>query len=103
MGLESSSYEILVISDADSFWPADILKTVMPYMSNDGIGAVTGRGVPLKFRESWIIKAEESYLSLINLLRLGESKIHSTIRFEGCFCVFKNGKECTARSKAVQH
>jgi len=28
-------------------------------------------------------------LGLINLLRLGESKIHSTIRFEGCFCVFK--------------
>ncbi|MHA1267709.1 MAG: glycosyltransferase family 2 protein [Candidatus Helarchaeota archaeon] len=28
-------------------------------------------------------------MGLINLLRLGESKIHSTIRFEGCFCVFK--------------
>ena len=89
MGLKASSNNIIVVSDADTFWPVDILKKVMPFVSNNVVGAVTGHGVPLLNRESWTTEAEKSYLNLINLLRLGESKIHSTIRFEGCFCVFK--------------
>jgi cellulose synthase/poly-beta-1,6-N-acetylglucosamine synthase-like glycosyltransferase len=39
--------------------------------------------------ESWVTRAEESYLQLANFVRLGESKIHSTIRFEGDFCAYK--------------
>jgi cellulose synthase/poly-beta-1,6-N-acetylglucosamine synthase-like glycosyltransferase len=36
-----------------------------------------------------VTRAEESYLQLANFVRLGESKIHSTIRFEGGFCAYK--------------
>lgn len=91
IGLEASSNDIVVVTDADSFWPPDILMKALPYISNPTIGAITGRSVSIKSNESWVTKAEEDYLNLINLLRLGESKIHSTIRFEGCFCIFKKG------------
>lgn len=89
MGLEASSNDVVVVTDADSFFPSDTLRKALPYMSDPRVGALTGHGVITKFMESWVTRAEEGYLGLINLLRLGESKIHSTIRFEGCFCVFK--------------
>ncbi|MEM3697175.1 MAG: glycosyltransferase [Candidatus Bathyarchaeia archaeon] len=80
---------IIVVSDADTRWPPDILRKAMPYLADPSVGAVTGRGVNLNAEESWVTRAEESYLQLVNLLRLGESKIHSTIRFEGGFCAYK--------------
>lgn len=89
MGLEASSKDIVVMTDADSFWPPKILRKALPYMSDPKVGAITGHGMAANFGESWVTRTEESYLSLMKLIRLGESKIHSTIRFEGCFCVFK--------------
>ena len=88
-GLNISSNNIIVVTDADSLCPKDILRKAIPYVSAPEIGALTGRGVVNQLEESWATKSEESYLDFINLLRLGESKIHSTIRFEGCFCIFK--------------
>jgi cellulose synthase/poly-beta-1,6-N-acetylglucosamine synthase-like glycosyltransferase len=63
----------------------------MPYLADPSVGAVTGRGVNVNVGESWVTRAEESYLQLANFVRLGESKIHSTIRFEGGFCAYKRG------------
>lgn len=80
---------IVVVSDADTRWPPDILRKAMPYLADPKIGAITGRGVNVNVGDSWVTRAEESYLQLANLLRLGESKIHSTIRFEGGFCAYK--------------
>lgn len=88
-GLEASSNDIVVVTDADSVWPKDALRKALPYMADPTVGAVTGHGVVANPRESWTTRAEEGYLSIMNLLRLGESKIHSTIRFEGCLCAFK--------------
>jgi cellulose synthase/poly-beta-1,6-N-acetylglucosamine synthase-like glycosyltransferase len=88
-GLKLSSNEIIVMTDADSLWPPDILRKALPYVSNPKIGAITGGGVAPTSIRSWVLDAEKRYLGLMSLLRLGESKIHSTIRFEGCFCIFK--------------
>jgi len=88
-GLEISSNNIVVVTDADSVWPPDTLRKALPYLSDPTVGAITGWGTSENFGESWVARAEEGYLSLMLLLRLGESKIHSTIRFEGCFCAFK--------------
>ncbi|MEM2567556.1 MAG: glycosyltransferase [Candidatus Bathyarchaeia archaeon] len=87
--LQVSTKPIVVVSDADTRWPPDILRKALPFLADPKVGAVTGRGVNVNVGESWVTKAEESYLKLANFVRLGESKIHSTIRFEGGFCAYK--------------
>lgn len=87
--LQLSTKPIVIVSDADTRWPQDILKKAMPYLADARVGAVTGRGVNVNAGESWVTEAEESYLQLANFVRFAESKIHSTIRFEGGFCAYK--------------
>lgn len=87
--LQTATNPIIVVSDADTLWPSDILREALPYLSDRKVGAVTGRGINKNATDSWITRSEGSYLQLVNLLRLGESKIHSTIRFEGGFCAYK--------------
>lgn len=87
--LNVASKSIIIVSDADTKWPHDILQKALPFLADPNIGAITGRGMNVNFEESWITKAEETYLKLANFIRLGESKIHSTIRFEGGFCAYK--------------
>jgi len=87
--LKVSTKPIVIVSDADTRWPPDILRKAMPYLADSGVGAVTGRSVNVNVGESWVTRAEESYLQLANFVRVGESKIHSTIRFEGGFCAYK--------------
>ena len=87
--LRVSTKPIVIVSDADTKWPPDILRKAMPFLADPKVGAVTGRGVNTNVKTSWVTKAEESYLQLANFIRLGESKIHSTIRFEGGFCAYK--------------
>ena len=87
--LRVSTKPIVIVSDADTKWPPDILRRALPFLADPKVGAVTGRGVNTNVKTSWVTKAEESYLQLANFIRLGESKIHSTIRFEGGFCAYK--------------
>jgi len=87
--LDFSSNQIVIVSDADTFWPSNILLEALPYLSDPEVGAVTGRSVNIDTFQSWVTKGENIYLRLTSLLRLGESKIHSTIRFEGGFCAYK--------------
>jgi len=84
-----STNPIIIVSDADTRWPPDILSKALPYLSNPKIGAITGRGINRNTDQSWVTEAENTYLHFASLLRLGESKIHSTIRFEGGFCAYK--------------
>ena len=87
--LNACSNGIVVVTDADTFWPADILRTTLPYMSDPAIGALSGVGEAMNPEQSWVTNAEKNYLSMMSVWRLGESKIHSTLRFEGCFSAFK--------------
>ena len=87
--LEFLTNEIVVVSDADTLWSPNILVEALPYLADPTVGAVTGRGVNRNFLGSWVTRGEEIYLNLMSLLRVGESKIHSTIRFEGGFCAYK--------------
>jgi len=87
--LDFSSNQIVIVSDADTFWPPNILSVALPYLSDPAVGAVTGRSVNIDTFQSWVTKGENIYLRLASLLRLGESKIHSTLKFEGGFCAYK--------------
>ena len=87
--LDFATNEVVIVSDADTYWPSNILLEALPYLSDSTVGAVTGRGINRNTFQSWVTKCENIYLRLTSLLRLGESKIHSTIRFEGGFCAYK--------------
>jgi cellulose synthase/poly-beta-1,6-N-acetylglucosamine synthase-like glycosyltransferase len=87
--IASCTHPIVILSDADTHWPNDILQKTLPYLSDHRVGAVTGRGINRNVNESWVTKGEETYLSFMQLLRVGESKIYSTVKFEGGFCAFK--------------
>jgi biofilm PGA synthesis N-glycosyltransferase PgaC len=87
--LAVSSNNIIVVTDADSLLPPEILQKAMPYLAEPTIGAITGLGRIKNHNQSWATKTENDYLGFMSVWRLGESKIHSTLRFEGVFCAFK--------------
>ena len=89
VALKFVSSSIVIVSDADTLWPSNVLKKAMPYLADPTIGAITGQGLNEQANESWVTKGEDNYLQLTSSIRLGESKIHSTIRFEGGFCAYK--------------
>jgi biofilm PGA synthesis N-glycosyltransferase PgaC len=87
--LKSCKGDIIVISDADSFWPHDILTKSLPYLSDPTIGAVSGPKILLNDKSSSAGKSEKDYLFSMNLMKLGESKKSSTNLFEGGFSAYK--------------
>lgn len=87
--LKHAKGEIIVLSDADCFWPADVLMKALPYLSDSNVGAVAGRELLLNPQVSWNIKAELFYDSTVQSIRIGESKVHSTIFFQGGFAAYK--------------
>jgi cellulose synthase/poly-beta-1,6-N-acetylglucosamine synthase-like glycosyltransferase len=89
LALKDSSNNLIVVTDADTFWPADILSKSLPYMSDETIGAISGIAQARNITKNWVTSAEKNYLNMMSYWRLGESKVSSTIRFEGCFCVFR--------------
>jgi len=87
--LKYCSGEIVIISDADCLWEPNILRRAIPYLSLPEVGAISGPQVLLNPNQSWVTKAEESYLKTLHAARLGESRIDSTLFFEGGFCAYK--------------
>jgi len=87
--LKNATGDVIVVSDADCFWPSDILTKALPYLSDSNIGAIVGREVLLNPQQSWVTKGELSYNNFVQTIRLGESKICSTIFFQGGFAAYK--------------
>ena len=81
--------DIVVVSDADCFLPSDILMKTVPYFSDMRIGAIAAEEKILNDNKSWIIKSEKLYRDKMLTIRVGASKLHSTIRFEGGFGAYK--------------
>jgi cellulose synthase/poly-beta-1,6-N-acetylglucosamine synthase-like glycosyltransferase len=89
--LSIATKDLVIVTDADTTWPEDLLQKSMAYLSDPIIGAITCRGENSNNSQSWVTKAEDTYLNYANLMRLGESKVYSTIKFEGGFCAYKKG------------
>jgi cellulose synthase/poly-beta-1,6-N-acetylglucosamine synthase-like glycosyltransferase len=82
--------DVIIVSDADCFWPSDILTKALPYLADPTVGAISGPKVLLEFNNTTnIIALESSYLNSMNLVKLGESKVSSTLLFEGGFSAYK--------------
>ncbi len=87
--LKNISADVVVISDVDCFLPSDILTKALGYLSDPTVGAVTARELLLNPADSWVTAGEQVYDSTIQSVRIGESKLHSTIIFQGGFAAYK--------------
>lgn len=87
--LKHAAGEVIVVSDADCFWPSNILVNALPYLFDSNIGAVTGREYLLNSNSSLVTKGEIFYDNFVQTIRVGESKVHSTIPFQGGFAAYK--------------
>lgn len=81
--------DVVIVSDADCFWPRDILLRTLPFLADPSVGAISGPKVLLNPKQSHATKSEDTYLNSMNLLKLGESKTGSTLQFEGGFSAYK--------------
>lgn len=89
LALKSCTGEVIIVSDADCFWPSDILSRSLPYLADPTVGAISGPKKLLNPKDSWVTKCEDLYLQSVNLVKLSESKRSSTILFEGGFSAYK--------------
>jgi biofilm PGA synthesis N-glycosyltransferase PgaC len=87
--LERARGEIIVISDADVFLPPDALSLAMPYFADPIVGGVISREALLDSTISWVTETEGLYMGLTETIKLGESKIHSTLFFHGGFAAYR--------------
>ena len=87
--LEQCKGEIIIVSDADCFWPSDILEKAIPFLADPSVGVIGGPKILMNAEQTWVTRMEEQYLRSANSLRLGESKAGSTVFFEGGFSAFK--------------
>lgn len=88
--LKSAVGEIVVVSDSDAFVPPDTLHQAMPFFADPSVGAVISRGELLNPNISWVSETENFYFSLVyGTIKLGESKIHSTLMFHGGFAAYR--------------
>jgi len=89
LALKHCEGDVVIVSDADCFWPSDILRRSLPFLGDPRVGAISGPKVLLNPCQSWSTRTEGVYLDSMNLMKLGESKIGSTLFFEGGFSAYK--------------
>jgi len=87
--LNHAKGELIVVSDADCFYPRDILRRSVPYLSDPKVGAISGPKILLNGKSCEVVKNEGRYLKSMNLVKLGESKLGFTPLFEGGFSAYR--------------
>jgi cellulose synthase/poly-beta-1,6-N-acetylglucosamine synthase-like glycosyltransferase len=87
--LKYAEGEILITTDADTYWEPNVLEIVLSYLADPAIGAVTGTQEILNPSQSSSTKSERSYRDASNIMRFGESKIHSTLIAHGELFAYK--------------
>jgi len=81
--------DVVIVSDADCFWPSNILRKAFPFLADPEVGAISGPKTLLNPQDSWVTKTEQAYLNSMNTIKVGESKVYSTLFFEGGFSAYK--------------
>lgn len=83
-----ASGELLLITDADSMLNEDVLEKIVPFFADPSIGAATGR-LRLLGKDSSSKMSEQAYRTFFDVLRILESRIASTMVFNGPLMVFR--------------
>jgi len=79
--------DIIVITDVDATWSSsDTLSNAISWFSDPTVGAVTCLKIPAG---KGLMSVEEGYREFYNIVRLAESKKHSTPVFHGELAAFR--------------
>jgi poly-beta-1,6-N-acetyl-D-glucosamine synthase len=81
--LDHLSGDLVVKTDSDCLWYKDSLKNVVKYAADPSVGAVAGLHTIRASKENTCVKTERTYREFYDLLRIGESKLFSTVLYEG--------------------
>ena len=87
--LEFADGEIIATSDADSFWEPEALSKAVSFFADPSVGAVTGREELINLEKSVHTLSEGIYRKFYYVLRLGESKVNSTLIFQGELSLYR--------------
>jgi len=82
IGSHAAKGEIIVLTDAHSFFDEYTIFNLVKNFENPRIGAVSGTST-LMNPEAEIAKSENLYLTLYNKMRIAESNLDSTFWFKG--------------------
>src|SRR6267143_1714361 len=105
-GLKHATGELVCFSDAECEWDRDALGNAVKYFSDPMIGSVSGIHETRRNNNAMSIKVEDSYRSIYRMLRIAESKVHSTPVAEGetgttCFPSFPQTSESIERQDKI--
>ena len=89
LGLKYALGELVCISDAECKWDKQALGNAARYFSDPTIGAVSGVHYIPSSNETMAGSVEGSYRSIYRMLRISESKLHSTPIGEGEIQLFR--------------
>src|SRR2546427_6777361 len=91
-GLKHATGELVCLSDAECEWDRDALGNAVKYFSDPMVGSVSGIHETRRGNNAMSIKVEDSYRSIYRMLRIAESKVHSTPVAEGEIQLFRRGQ-----------
>jgi len=89
IALQASEAEVIVTTDADTYWAMDALKVLLSYLADPSVGAVTGTKVPLNPSQCSAVGSEVAYHDAYDPMKVGESKIYSTLGLQGELTAYK--------------
>lgn len=89
LALQHSKGQVVIVSDTDCFWSSDILRIALPYLADKRVGAIAGQEKLLNPEQSWVTKTEDVFRDSMFKIQLGESKLYSTVQFEGGFGAYE--------------
>lgn len=81
--------EIVVVTDADAILDKNALINSLPYLADKSVGAITGKQILINPNKTISQKSEQSYRNFFDIIRTAESKLESTMIFNGPFMAFK--------------
>ena len=89
IGLKHALGELVCISDAECKWDRQALGNAARYLSDPTVGSVSGVHHISSWNETMAGNVEGSYRSIYRMLRITESKLHSTPVGEGEIQLFR--------------
>jgi biofilm PGA synthesis N-glycosyltransferase PgaC len=82
-GLKYANREIFIKTDADCQLLKDSVRNAIKYIADPQVGSVAGLHIIEASKETSSVKTERTYREFYTWLRIGESKLYSTVLYEG--------------------
>lgn len=82
--VEQAKGEIILFSDATTFYKKDVLKAILPNFADESIGCVAGKLIYVDETESGVGKGAKSYWNYETFIKESESRACSLIGASGC-------------------